>query len=76
MGRRKRIGCTYVEQIAYEVQWYRANGKYPDRIKNDDLGREYIEHDFSWNRRNRFRRETIRDKLANYVAYRVTGIKR
>ena len=76
MGRRKRPGCTYVEQIAYEVQWYREHGEYQDRIKKDYLGHEFVEHDWLWNRRNHFRQETIRDKLANYVAYRVTGIKR
>lgn len=76
MGRRKRPGCSYFEQCAYEVQWYRAHGKYQDRIKTNYLEREYVEHDRLWNRRNHFRQETIKDKLADFVAERVTGIKR
>ena len=76
MGRRSRPGCSYFEQCAYEVQWYREHGKHMDRIKKNHLEREYVEADIWWNRRNHFRQETIKDKLANYVAYRVTGIKR
>lgn len=76
MRRRKRSGCTYFEQRAYEVQWYRVHGKYPDRVKQDHLGHDYVEHDNLWNRRNHFRKETIKDKLAEFVAERVTGIKR
>lgn len=76
MKRRKRPGCTYVEQQYYEVEWYRKHGKYPERIKVDSLGHEYVQIDLWWNQRNRYRMETIKDQLADYVAERVTGISR
>ena len=76
MGRRKhRKLCTVVEQMTYEVEWYREHGKYPDRIKLDSFGREYVEGDIAWNRQNHYRQETIRKPLADWVAFRVTGIK-
>lgn len=73
--KRKRPGCTYVEQIAYEVQWYEVHGKYPDRIQTDYLDRRIVVCDISWNRRNHYRRETVGPRLANYVAFKVTGIR-
>jgi len=78
MAKRRRLdaGMTVFEQHAYEVQWYRANGKHQDRIRLDHLGREYVECDFTWNKTNHFRQESIRDQLANYVQERLTGLKR
>lgn len=67
---------TVFEQHAYEVQWYRANGKYQDRVKLDHLGREYVEADYNWNLVNHFRQESIRHELAEYVARRLTGLSR
>ena len=72
----KNLSMTVFEQHAYEVQWYRENGKHQDRIKKDHLGREYVECDFTWNKVNHFRQESIRDVLANYVQVRLTGLKR
>jgi len=60
----------------YEVEWYEKHGKYPQRIRTDDLGHRYVEHDHSWNARNHYRRETIWEQLADHVQERVTGIKR
>ena len=74
MPKRKPLGCTYFEQIAYEVQWYEEHGKYPERIKTDSLHRRYVEWDRGWNKRNPYRRETIAGKLRNYVQRQVTGI--
>lgn len=75
VSRRKKPGCTRIEQMHYEVEWYEKHGKYPERIKVDSLGHRYVEWDRGWNARNHFRRETIWKELANYVAKRVTGIK-
>lgn len=72
--KRKKAGCTHVEQMTYEVQWYRKHGKHQDRVQLDDLGHEHVVCDFIWNKRNPYRRESVRDQLANFVAYRVTGI--
>ena len=78
MAKQKRgdAGMTVFEQHAYEVQWYRRNGKHQDRIKKDHLGREYVVHDFTWNKTNHFRQEAIRHELAEYVAQRFTGLSR
>ncbi len=76
MTRRKKPGCTAVEQKAYEVEWYRKHGKYPDRIKTDSLGHEYVEWDKGWNQRNRYRQESVREQLADYVYFRCTGIRK
>lgn len=36
---------------AFEVAWYRKNGKHPkERIKLDSNGCQYVVGDFSWNR--------------------------
>ena len=35
---------------AREVAWYRMNGRFPQRIKRDSRGREYVIGDISWNR--------------------------
>jgi len=72
--RRKKPGCTHIEVMTYEVQWYRKHGKYQDRVQLDDLGNEHVICDVTWNRRNPFRRESVRQQLTNFVAYRVTGI--
>lgn len=43
---------------AAEVAWYRANGKYIDRIKHGSSG-PYVAGDWSWNRSNPDRREFV-----------------
>ena len=59
--------------MAYEVQWYEKNGKYPeDRIMVDDLGTRFVQWDRAWNRQNRYRRETIWKPMADYVAMMVS----
>ncbi len=72
--KRKRPGCTNDEQQAWEVEWYERHGKYPDRIKVDGQGKRYVQIDRTWNKQNAIRKETIRDRLAGYVGFRVTGI--
>lgn len=78
--KRKRPGCTNTEQQAWEVEWYERHGKYPDRIKIDGTGflpgHRFVQIDRTWNKQNPIRKETIRDQLANYVGYKVTGISR
>lgn len=75
MRNRKRPGCTHIEVMAYEVAWYEKHGKYPDRIKTDELGHRYVQVDLWWNHHNHYRREFVRKELAEHVAFRVTGIK-
>ena len=76
MYKRKRPGCTHLELITYEVQWYEKHGKYlDDRIKTDPQGHRYVESDSIWNRRNRYRRESIWRQLADHVQFKITGIK-
>jgi hypothetical protein len=33
-----------------EVEWYKKNGKYQDRIVKDALGKEFVIGDWSWER--------------------------
>lgn len=75
MARPKRAGCTHIEVMTYEVEWYEKHGKYPDdRIKIDDLGHRYVEWDRAWNQNNRYRREYVQKILADYVSARVAGM--
>lgn len=79
MARRKRkdAGLTPFEVNTYEVEWYRKHGKYPDeRIQVGNDGQEYVVHDWTWNRANHYRRETIKPQLNEHVAFRHTGIRR
>ncbi len=39
---------NHIDLQKLEVDWYKNNGKYLDRIKKDALGREYVVGDFSW----------------------------
>lgn len=41
------------EQQRAEVDWYRRNGRYPERIKLDSGGAPYVLGDASWNRAGR-----------------------
>lgn len=41
---------TYAELAAEEVRWYRKFGRFPERIKKDSSGIEYVIGDWSWNR--------------------------
>lgn len=34
----------------YELEWYKIYGKYPERIKRDSKGQEYVIGDWSWER--------------------------
>lgn len=34
-----------------EVIWYRKNGNFPQRIKKNSHGKEFVEGDCSWNRK-------------------------
>lgn len=75
MRRTKRGSLTHIEHMAYEVQWYEKHGQYPERIKLDDLGHRYVQSDYWWNRLNHYRQESIRSQLADYLAFKQTGIK-
>ena len=76
MFSRKRAGCTHLELITYEVEWYEKHGMYPDdRIKIDSHGHRYVEFDRRWNARNHYRHESIWRELAAHVQFRITGIK-
>jgi hypothetical protein len=37
------------QQQAFEVAWYRVNGRYPERIKTDANGQPFVIGDQSWN---------------------------
>lgn len=41
------------EFAAREVDWYRRNGRFADRIARDSQHREYVIGDVSWNRDTR-----------------------
>ena len=45
-------GMSYRELSRLSVDWYRKNGKYPERIRTDGDGVEYIVGDWSWERMN------------------------
>lgn len=51
---------------AAEVAWYRANGKYRDRIKHGSSG-PYVAGDWSWNRSNPDRHEIVEPMMTSYV---------
>lgn len=46
---------------AHELKWYRANGRYPDRITKEKIYpfREYVIGDKAWNATNPTRQEYI-----------------
>lgn len=48
-----------------EVEWYRTHGKYPARIRRDNLGHEYVIGDWSWNGSHNLSREFIEDRMGN-----------
>lgn len=61
---------TYDEIRQIEVSWYRANGRYRDRVGRNVRGDEYVVPDLLWNNRreNRGRQEHIDLKLSTHVA--------
>lgn len=74
--KRKNAGLTAYEVNTYEVEWYRAHGKYPDeRIQIDNFGREYVIADIRWNRLHPYRRESVFKPLSEHLAKRCTGIR-
>lgn len=40
---------SYEEISKYTVAWYRKNGKYKERIRKDNEGKEYVIGDWWWN---------------------------
>lgn len=60
---------------AFEVAWYRANGRFPrQRIRRDAFGREYMIGDQSWNAgRAGMEREEVEPRLAQPI--RVARLK-
>jgi len=51
-----------------ELNWYARYGKYPDRIAHTSIGKEYMEGDWSWNRRNPDKIEYV-ERLIKYMEY-------
>lgn len=67
---------TYAERCELEVEWYEKHGNYKTRIKTDSLGVKYVEGDWQWHRAHPHAVERINQQLAEYVAWKKTGIKR
>ncbi len=76
MAKRHPGNLTYLEQAAYEVQWYRMHGKHTDRIRKDTRGNKYVMSDFLWNDRYPKRREHVKDRINDYIYEKETGLKK
>lgn len=52
-----------------EVEWYRTNGKYPERIvrEHGGKGREYVVGDWSWNRLHPDKPEFIEPQFTRFA---------
>ncbi|WP_047933268.1 hypothetical protein [Pseudomonas putida] len=43
----------------FELEWYRQHGKYPERIRRDSPGGDYVIGDEAWHRKFPEKREPI-----------------
>ncbi|OZI23716.1 hypothetical protein CAL26_09805 [Bordetella genomosp. 9] len=56
---------------ALEVEWYRANGRYPERIVVDGEGEPYVLGDGYWNSRNPKMAEEVEPQMRVYAYQRM-----
>lgn len=56
---------SHNRQQAYEVAWYRAYGRYPERIKLDGSGQPFVVGDQCWNQNNPDKIEYLESRLGS-----------
>lgn len=59
---------THQEYQQAEVDWYRANGRYRDRVRTDSSGRMYVVGDEDWNRRHPQQQEWVEAHMSAELA--------
>lgn len=56
---------------ALEVEWYRSNGKHPERVVVDGESEPYVIGDEHWNRLNPDKAEVVDTEMRRYVYERM-----
>ena len=68
-------GLTVAEADRLAVLWYEKHGRHKGRIKRGPRGRRFVQSDWAWNHNHRHAREAVDYRIANFIAYRQTGLR-
>ena len=60
-------GLLCVDPRPLELEWYRKNGKYPERIIKTGHLEEYVIGDWAWNRMHKDKKEAVEPDMSFYV---------
>ena len=52
-----------------ELEWYRKFGRYPERIRKDSLGLDYMIGDYAWHRKHPDRQEFVEERMRHEGVY-------